>query len=738
MTLADRISENSINLTNFNKHDAQPGEITGKGLLVNKIPNLCVIDIDVNKKLSDEVKQQIRNDIVSKLSADDIVVRTGSGGLHIYANVDDFQATSNRMIKCYSCEQFDIDIMTSFDESKRSLIVLPESRVKVDRELSSYEFIQGSYDSVITRSVTDILSDLGIKIPVKQSSKQIPVKQSSSSKPTSKPTKFEQLLVNGLVDLDVHNDSGDRTIRDEVTLFPLFQAINSLSTPDLRDEAYNNVLTRCKLTQNARSNFERSRKRYIANSTSIYILAKIIKYHRKDYYDEFLRKYVLNNRFALHEIELNNSFDLNVIRSRAEKREYSFSSEVAEDLSKVIRKIDDGSDSWVMKAFDTFTDTYKLVFVKDEFVMKELKRIVYKITDKNKAKTAKDVVNKYLSKFVKQGVKFNARVNKENVLSLFHGYKYQLLEQVNLDLINMFLTFIREVICDNNTDVYNYVIGWIATMIQNPGIKNETALVLKGLQGIGKNRFTDILSELLSGYSAKNVTEISELTGTFNSIVEGRMLIVLNELKNCGEERLANFDALKSIITDDCIRINEKNQPRRTAENVASFIFCTNHSFPVKIESGDRRYVVLNVNAKYKGNFKYFKQLMDSCTSDFYDNLLTYFSTYDLSEFNVREIPMTEAKQDIIAASRSPIDLFIMKHYNELVSEKGMSCSYALRMKPDEVKTHNFQLIMKDKCNRVRPRDESGTRYYSYVLKPEYRELYKSSEEDVEDVYEIE
>ena len=82
----------------------------------------------------------------------------------------------------------------------------------------------------------------------------------------------------------------------------------------------------------------------------------------------------------------------------------------------------------------------------------------------------------------------------------------------------------------------------------------------------------------------RSVTDISELTGNFNSIVENKMLIVLNEVKNCGDDRLANFNALKSIITDNSIRINEKNQPRRTAENVANFIFCTNNPYPVKIE----------------------------------------------------------------------------------------------------------------------------------------------------------
>ena len=41
----------------------------------------------------------------------------------------------------------------------------------------------------------------------------------------------------------------------------------------------------------------------------------------------------------------------------------------------------------------------------------------------------------------------------------------------------------------------------LASIVQNPGVKTETALVLKGPQGVGKNRFTDIISGLLAGYS---------------------------------------------------------------------------------------------------------------------------------------------------------------------------------------------------------------------------------------------
>ncbi|KAH7818967.1 putative Poxvirus D5 protein [Monocercomonoides exilis] len=167
----------------------------------------------------------------------------------------------------------------------------------------------------------------------------------------------------------------------------------------------------------------------------------------------------------------------------------------------------------------------------------------------------------------------------------------------NDEIIKPFLDFTREVIANNNEELYQFILCCISSIVQNPGKKAETSLVLKGLQGIGKNVWTNSLAELFEGYSCPNVTEIAELTGLFNSIVEGKMLIVLDELKNVRDDRTANFDALKRIITDSTIRINEKNQPRSTAENEANFIFVTYHKYPVKIEVGDRRYVVCDCNS---------------------------------------------------------------------------------------------------------------------------------------------
>ena len=99
----------------------------------------------------------------------------------------------------------------------------------------------------------------------------------------------------------------------------------------------------------------------------------------------------------------------------------------------------------------------------------------------------------------------------------------------------------------------------------------------------------------------------------------------------------------------------------------------------------------------------------------------------ELSDFNPRNIPMTEAKQDLIEASRTPLDFWICEHYDDLI--KGIPCSEALFSKPREMRDKNFQLQIKDKCNRPRLTIDSK-RVWCYVLKDEYKQMYSQITND--------
>lgn len=249
-----------------------------------------------------------------------------------------------------------------------------------------------------------------------------------------------------------------------------------------------------------------------------------------------------------------------------------YASEIAEYLSKFMRMLDNTTDSWLMKVYDVNSETNKLEFWREENVMKKLSQIVWKtelsVRGKKKEITAKHVIKQYLHKLTKDGVKFYS--NADGVISLFQGYKYNVLDSIDYEIINPFLDLGKEVIC-NDDELYNNVNGWIAKIIQNPGKKNDTAL--KGLQGIGKGTFTDILCELLAGYSGENIIDMNEFTGQLNSVVEGRMLLVLNECKNSGENRLANFDALQSFIIDKSQYVLTRKTNREEMQKMSQTLY---------------------------------------------------------------------------------------------------------------------------------------------------------------------
>ncbi|KAA6380469.1 MAG: hypothetical protein EZS28_024002 [Streblomastix strix] len=137
----------------------------------------------------------------------------------------------------------------------------------------------------------------------------------------------------------------------------------------------------------------------------------------------------------------------------------------------------------------------------------------------------------------------------------------------------------------------------------------RTAIILQGLQRIGKNRFTEAISEMFSLYCQPNISTIEEFTGTFNSVVENVMFAVLNEMRNFNESKKGTAQAMKTIITDKTIRINEKNYPRRRAENVINKIIVTINAYPIQLDNSDGRYLVIKCKAVHRGDHEYFNKL---------------------------------------------------------------------------------------------------------------------------------
>lgn len=248
---------------------------TGKCLMVNQCPGLTVIDIDINKSLPPADRELIRNQLIEKLSSDDVIVKTGSGGLHIYTNEMDYDRFyKNSYVKCFTGENFDIDIFTSWTEDKQAVIMLPGS----SNRNGEYVFIRGGYDSVLTRSSDDVMKDLGIDITFTKP--PTTYQEMDDSEMVFLSDDEERWLVNGLTDMEIHNFASK--IDERLTLLPLFSAINCLS-PKNRSIAYEKVRRECRLTEKASSNFDSVMERNEGNHSHINVLKKIVRLYNPMY-----------------------------------------------------------------------------------------------------------------------------------------------------------------------------------------------------------------------------------------------------------------------------------------------------------------------------------------------------------------------------------------------------------------------------------------------------------------------
>ena len=293
LTFGERVINNAIKTYNYNKFGTKQATSltelgylqTGIALKTNMCKYLSVIDIDINKALDEDTRGRIFKEIQEKLSKDDVIVRSGSGGMHIYCNNNIYFAEQNRYVKCFESENYDIDYITSNDKNKCSIIMLPYSR----NEKGEYTFVQGSYESTITRSARDVLVDIGCYVEVSRfikdgdtKKKFINVSVEDDDMYVTHDIDYERKLVNGLYGIEVHG-TATTGIDNEVSLLPLCQAINCLSS-ELINEAYNNVITKCKLTMNARSKVDKVINDNQHKRNNIGVLRKIVQLYNPEYY----------------------------------------------------------------------------------------------------------------------------------------------------------------------------------------------------------------------------------------------------------------------------------------------------------------------------------------------------------------------------------------------------------------------------------------------------------------------
>lgn len=729
-TLNEILSNNTITLFNYQKHDANKnGRKTGSAVELNKCNNIIIFDIDINKSSTEESKQQVRDKFVQALDRfhNSTIVKTGSGGLHITALRDGFSC-KNRDIKWFHSEAYDIDLFNSdVDKDKRSLVVLPGSKVRKNNSVIEYSFIKGDYNTIIADTADDILSALiDDGLVVKPNSQNLLKLMDQIEDSDNFAADFvvnteddddnelneftrEKLIIKGFDNVEIHADAGNRSIQQEITLLTLFEALNALPSQVI-ESAYNYIYSHARLTDSAQTRWDSMKGRCMNKSSNTFVLVKMLKIHNRSYYDTYLKPiYEKPIEFDPASLTFDDDFTWKQLVANCESSKYQSPNEVITDMLRLMRVCDTTKIYWIVKQT---SNTWKIV--SDEDQHKKLARV--KCCDQ----TLWQIFLDNSTFFRVDDVKFNDP--NPNVFNFFHGYKHKPVdgESYNVGDYNAltrdWFDFLFNVICSSRQDIFDYIENWISFIVRHPGQKTQTALVLKGMQRIGKGTFSEMLCRIFDGYVNENITNMDELVGNFNTAIEGKVLCFCNELKNVGDERVANFDALKSVITDYPIRYNEKGVPRRDGENVVNLVFMSNNAFILKLDVDDGRYVVLNVNPAKRGDQDYWTKIHKMIDNDGVIRCLMwhYLNEFDDS-FNLRKIPNTEERKDMINSSKSDIVEMIEKHFKSFCVGTVLYDEWI----PANMKPRTLGIQLAKYCDK-KPSKKGKT---TYTLKPEWVEL---------------
>lgn len=161
--------------------------------------------------------------------------------------------------------------------------------------------------------------------------------------------------------------------------------------------------------------------------------------------------------------------------------------------------------------------------------------------------------------------------------------------------------------CANDEVKAKWIITWFADIVQNPGNRPASALVIHGGQGTGKSIIFDhCLSKVLAPYAVTS-NRREDITGRFNTVLKTTLLFVAEESVFAGDPQAAA--KIKSYVSSDTFTLEAKGQDTSTAKMFARFAFLTNDFHAMRMDNDDRRYCVIETSDEYKQKTEYFQKL---------------------------------------------------------------------------------------------------------------------------------
>lgn len=262
-------------------------------------------------------------------------------------------------------------------------------------------------------------------------------------------------------------------------------------------------------------------------------------------------------------------------------------------------------------------------------------------------------------------------------INMFAGLELEPVPCTDADVAPM-LRLLRHLCSESQTPVddvdavMHWVLCWQAVPLQRLGTKMQTAIVMHGAQGTGKNLYWDMWRDLFGDYGV--TVGQTELEDKFNGWISRKMAILGDEVVS-RQEMYHNKNRLKMVVTQqDKFPIRDIQQATRWESNHANVVFLSNESQPLALEERDRRFLV--VYTPMEADAELYEAVRDFKRAGGMAKWLHYLQAYPVADFDAHTKPlMTRAKEDLIEAGWKPAVRFVHEWLEGLLDLPVRVCS---------------------------------------------------------------
>ena len=269
---------------------------------------------------------------------------------------------------------------------------------------------------------------------------------------------------------------------------------------------------------------------------------------------------------------------------------------------------------------------------------------------------------------------------------------------------------------------YEWFLNWLAHIVQFPHKKTEVAVILYDKEvGTGKSMLAEEFLKKIIGEKKIIITcKTEKLFGRFTDI-QGKLLCVLNEAK--GKDTFELNDVIKDAITSKTTLMEKKGVDSIQVKDYLNYIITTNNLNSVKLEEGDRRFMVFATSSELKGNVEYFNNLLHVLNDDvimrkFYEELMKR----PLANFNPSRDRQNNKIMDIMKEHNVDVILEFINYWKQEVNDVDINAMIKSKMKSMDLYKEfcKYYEMCGNNMNSKPSLTKFGTRIKSYDDKVAY------------------